>query len=78
MKTFENTTSNDTVLTGGLLAIAIAWIAFTALQGPVGAGTDRGGAALDAASVTTLRASATTHAMTQPADRHRAAGSKVS
>jgi hypothetical protein len=37
MKNFENNLRNDTVLNAGLLAIAIAWVAFAAVRGPAAA-----------------------------------------
>ena len=35
MNKFENAPHNDTVLNAGLLLIAIAWVAFAAIRGPV-------------------------------------------
>ena len=42
MKNFENNLNNDTVLSAGLLAIAIAWVAIAAIRGPVPVGYESG------------------------------------
>jgi hypothetical protein len=79
MKNFENTSSNDTVLTGGLVAIAIAWVAFAALHAPAGDSAITVNAAVSApASTATLRASASAPAAAVPAGRQPGAAGKVS
>jgi hypothetical protein len=79
MKNFENTSSNDTVLTGGLVAIAIAWVAFAALHAPAGDSAVPVNAAVSAtAGMTNLRASASAPAAAVPAGRQPGAVGKVS
>jgi hypothetical protein len=79
MKTFDKNGNNDTFLTGGLIAIAIAWIAFSALQGPATTRSAPASTGMVAASgATALRASANPHAVALPSERQRTAGNKVS
>jgi hypothetical protein len=44
MNIFEKNPSKDTFLSGGLVAIAIAWVVLAAIQGPVGAPADQAAA----------------------------------
>lgn len=79
MNKFESNLSRDTALTGSLVAIAIVWVVFAAVRGPVG--IERNPTAPETAAAyaqSTREISAIPHAAAQPVEAKRAAVSKAS
>jgi hypothetical protein len=79
MNTFEKKSTNDTVLGGGLVTIAIAWVVFAAIQGPVSAELTRATSGYLATSMTApQQADTSPRATALPANAKWTAGNKVS
>jgi hypothetical protein len=79
MKNYERNVSNDTILGGGLIAIAIAWVVLAAIRGPAGMDANDSAAGYAAPSLSTrLPAGPPARTMALPANAQRAAVDKIS
>jgi hypothetical protein len=76
MNTFEKNTRMDTGLSGGLIAIGIAWALYAAVQGPVG--TDARSSTAQVAANATVSAAAVHRATGHEAAARPAGAAKVS
>jgi hypothetical protein len=79
MKNYEKNVSNDTILTGGLIAIAIVWVVLAAIRGPASMDVNDSAAGYTAPSLSTrLPAGPPARTMALPENAPRAAVDKVS
>ena len=79
MKNYEKNVSNDTILSGGLIAIAIAWVVIAAIRGPVSMDANDSAAGYTAPTLSARQpAGSPARTIVLPANAQRAAVEKVS